>query len=136
MNNDRKEIIELLRATKRPGIENVINWLDTEPSFFEALGARIHHDNVKGGLAYHSLKVYQLAKSDWEKRDAAFKQRRVMLHSSRNILWRVSPSRPCYTMSARRMSIISMPMAFPHGMRRTTARVTAFAPYACSKNLG
>ncbi len=75
MNNDRKEIIELLRATKRPGIENVITWLDTEPSFFEALGARIHHDNVKGGLAYHSLKVYQLAKSDWEKRDAAFKQK-------------------------------------------------------------
>lgn len=29
MNNDRKEIIELLRATKRPGIENVITWLDS-----------------------------------------------------------------------------------------------------------
>ena len=73
MSNKRKEIIELLRSTHRPGIENVINWLDTEPSFFVASGARIHHDNVKGGLAYHSLKVYNLAKADWENRDATFK---------------------------------------------------------------
>ena len=74
MNDNKKEIIELLRSIKRPGMENVITWLDTAPSFFVASGARIHHDNVEGGLAYHSLKVYKLAKAEWEKRDAAFKQ--------------------------------------------------------------
>lgn len=73
MSNNRTEIIELLRSTNRPGIDNVIAWLDTEPSFYEASGARIHHDNVKGGLAYHTLKVYHLAKADWDSRDAAFK---------------------------------------------------------------
>ena len=75
MNDNKKEIIELLRSTERPGIENVITWLDTTPSFFVASGARIHHDNVVGGLAYHSLKVFKLAKAEWEKRDAAFKQK-------------------------------------------------------------
>ena len=73
MSDNRTEIIELLRSTHRPGIENVITWLDTAPSFYEASGARIHHDNVKGGLAYHTLKVYHLAKADRETRDAAFK---------------------------------------------------------------
>ena len=75
MNKYRTEIIKLLRSTHRQGIEDVIAWLDTEPSFFEALGARIHHDNVAGGLAYHSLKVYNLAKTDWETRDAEFKKK-------------------------------------------------------------
>ena len=73
MNDNRTEIIELLRSTHRPGIENVITWLDTEPSFFVASGARIHHDNVIGGLAYHSLKVYKLAKAEWENKAPEFK---------------------------------------------------------------
>ena len=73
MNDNRKEIIDLLRSTQRPGIENVIAWLDTDPSFYVASGARIHHDNVIGGLAAHSLRVYNLAKADWESRDEAFK---------------------------------------------------------------
>lgn len=73
MNDNRKEIIDLLRFTQRPGIENVIAWLDTDPSFYVASGARIHHDNVIGGLAAHSLRVYNLAKADWESRDEAFK---------------------------------------------------------------
>ena len=73
MNDIRKEIIDLLRSTQRPGIENVIAWLDTDPSFYVAAGARIHHDNVIGGLASHSLRVYKLAKADWESRDKAFK---------------------------------------------------------------
>ena len=73
MNDSRKEIIDLLRSTQRTGIENVIAWLDTDPSFYVASGARIHHDNVIGGLAAHSLRVYNLAKVDWESRDEAFK---------------------------------------------------------------
>ena len=73
MNENRTEIIGLLRSTNRPGIEEVIAWLDTDPNFYIASGARIHHDNVIGGLAAHSLRVYHLAKADWESRDDAFK---------------------------------------------------------------
>ncbi len=78
MTDNRTEIIKLLRATNRKGMENVIAWLDTDPSFFAASGARIHHDNVVGGLAYHSLKVYHLAKDNWEKKDAAFQKKYPM----------------------------------------------------------
>ena len=73
MSDNRTKIIELLRSTNRSGMENVIAWLDTDPSFYVASGARIHHDNVIGGLAAHSLRVYNLAKADWESRDKAFK---------------------------------------------------------------
>ena len=73
MNDNRTKLIDLLRSTNRPGIENVIAWLDTDPCFFVASAARIHLDNVVGGLASHSLKVYEHAKADWESRDKAFK---------------------------------------------------------------
>lgn len=75
MNDNRTKIIELLRSTSRGGIENVITWLDTEPSFFTASAARIHHDNVEGGLANHSLNVFRHAKEDWDTRDDAFKKK-------------------------------------------------------------
>ena len=75
MIDNRTEIIELLRSTKRPGIDNVIAWLDSAPSFFEVPAARIHHDNVRGGLASHSLKVYHHAKADWDSRDEEFKKK-------------------------------------------------------------
>ena len=74
MNDNRTEIIELLRSTHRAGIDKVIAWLDSKPSFFEASAARIHHDNVRGGLASHSLKVYRHAKADWDSRDEDFKR--------------------------------------------------------------
>ena len=75
MNDNRTKIIELLRSTNRAGIENVITWLDTEPSFFTASAAHVHHDNVLGGLAQHSLNVFRHAKEDWETRDDAFKKK-------------------------------------------------------------
>ena len=75
MNDNRTKIIELLRSTNRAGIENVITWLDTEPSFFKASAAHVHHDNVLGGLAQHSLNVFRHAKEDWETRDDAYKKK-------------------------------------------------------------
>ena len=75
MNNDRADIIKLLRSTERSGINKVIDWLDSAPSFFEASAARIHHDNVRGGLASHSLRVFRLAKADWDSRDENFKKK-------------------------------------------------------------
>ena len=50
MNNDRKEIIELLRATKRPGIENVITWSwlprpELVAAFFKQV---LQEDEVRG----------------------------------------------------------------------------------------
>jgi len=72
----KDEIISLLRSTSRPGIDKVIDWLDTkEHNFFVVPAARLQHDNVKGGLASHSLKVYQFAKAEWDKQDNNFKKK-------------------------------------------------------------
>ena len=71
----KDEIIGLLRSTNRDNIEEVIQWLDTEEhNFFIVPAARLQHDNVKGGLAYHSLMVYQCAKAAWDEKDDSFKR--------------------------------------------------------------
>jgi len=58
----KAQIEELLRSTKREGIENVITYL-AESDFYTApaSGTLQYHNCVVGGLADHSYKVYQHA---------------------------------------------------------------------------
>jgi len=53
----RDKIIELLRSTGRDGIENLITYM-TESNFFTAPCSTLHHLCKPGGLAEHSLNVY------------------------------------------------------------------------------
>lgn len=53
-----EEIRNLLRSTNRPGIENLINFLQKN-AFFVAPASINHHLNYTGGLAEHSLNVYK-----------------------------------------------------------------------------
>lgn len=55
MTNTKDRILEILRATGRPGIEAVINYLETS-SYFRR-GCYSHHTE-NGGLAQHALEVY------------------------------------------------------------------------------
>jgi hypothetical protein len=57
--NQRQIIIDLLRSTKRPGIETLIKFLDKSKYFF-CWGSFRHHKYV-GGLAEHSLQVCRIA---------------------------------------------------------------------------
>lgn len=57
----RTEIISLLRSTNRDGIENVIQYLDDRGFYYRASSPNGHH-NFPGGLAEHSLGVYNYAK--------------------------------------------------------------------------
>lgn len=52
-----QEIDSLLRATKRPGIENLADWLKTT-DFYTAPASSKYHLNSVGGLAVHSLNVF------------------------------------------------------------------------------
>lgn len=56
----RDRIVELLEKTKREGIENIIKWMD-ENDFFKAPCSTQHHLCKEGGLAEHSLNVYDIA---------------------------------------------------------------------------
>ncbi len=56
----RQRFCEILRATKRENIEYVIEDLDSW-GFFEAPASARNHYNFPGGLAEHSLNVYDMA---------------------------------------------------------------------------
>ncbi len=57
---DTKErIIDLLKRTKREGIDKMITYLQ-ESDFFEAPASTKFHGSYAGGLAKHSLRVYEL----------------------------------------------------------------------------
>lgn len=57
----KEQIIELLRKTKREGIEDVISFLERS-DFFTAPASTRFHGDFKGGLAEHSMKVYEILK--------------------------------------------------------------------------
>lgn len=55
------EFINLLRSTKREGVENLINWLENKSDFFVAPSSAKYHGAYEGGLCQHSLNVYKAA---------------------------------------------------------------------------
>lgn len=57
----KSKIIELLNSTSRSNIERVIKYLE-ESDFFLAPASTKYHGNYDGGLAEHSLNVYELFK--------------------------------------------------------------------------
>jgi len=57
----KAKIIDLLINTERKGIERVIKYLESS-DFFEAPASTRYHGNYKGGLAEHSLNVYEIFK--------------------------------------------------------------------------
>ena len=58
----KQTIEELLRSTKRTGIEDLIQWM-RENGFFSAPCSSKYHLAKQGGLAEHSLNVYRIAKN-------------------------------------------------------------------------
>ena len=57
----KDRIIRLLSNTERKGIDKVIRYLESS-DFFEAPASTRYHGNYKGGLAEHSLNVYEIFK--------------------------------------------------------------------------
>jgi len=55
---NREEIIDLLRSTKRKGIEDLVTWLDNS-NFFTSPASTMFHGNYEGGLAAHSYECYK-----------------------------------------------------------------------------
>lgn len=62
IDKNKDKFIELLRSTKRDGIEDLISWLVNKSDFFNAPSSTIYHCNYPGGLCQHSLNVYYAAK--------------------------------------------------------------------------
>ena len=65
INANKEEFLELLRSTKRDGVEDVISDLENL-GFFEAPASAGHHLNVEGGLVKHSINTCRAALAIWE----------------------------------------------------------------------
>lgn len=63
MSDLKDKFIELLRSTKREGIEDLIDFLENKSDFFKAPASTKFHGDYEGGLLEHSLKVYELLES-------------------------------------------------------------------------
>ncbi len=57
----KTKIIELLKATERERIDKVIDYLQNKSDYFTAPASTTFHGNYPGGLAEHSLNVYNVA---------------------------------------------------------------------------
>jgi len=55
--DNKERFIEILSKVERPGIDNLIKWLEGT-SFFTDPASTKYHDNYEGGLLQHSLTVY------------------------------------------------------------------------------
>lgn len=62
---NKEDFLELLRSTKRDGIEDVITDIE-ELGFFTAPASAGHHLNVEGGLVLHSINTCKAALAIWE----------------------------------------------------------------------
>lgn len=56
---NKERFVELLRSTKREGIEDLISWLETT-DFYKAPASTRFHGNYEGGLLEHSLNAYDM----------------------------------------------------------------------------
>lgn len=53
----KEEFIRLLKKTERPGVDKLIDWIETT-DFYTAPASTRFHGNYEGGLLEHSLNVY------------------------------------------------------------------------------
>lgn len=60
----KEEFINILKSTKREGIENLIKYLETETDFFTAPASTKYHLAYEGGLLEHSLNVLNILKDE------------------------------------------------------------------------
>ena len=58
----KQEFIDLLRSTKREGIEDLIKFLEEKTDFYTAPSSTRFHGSYEGGLLEHSMKVYEILK--------------------------------------------------------------------------
>ncbi len=61
----KQQIIKLWKKVDRQGVEDMIRWLETT-DFFIAPASKKNHLNYPGGLAEHSLNVYNCLKTKCE----------------------------------------------------------------------
>ena len=60
LQKNKEKIRELLQSTARPGMERLLDWIEQKTDFYTAPASTKYHLACTGGLAQHSLNVYEL----------------------------------------------------------------------------
>jgi hypothetical protein len=55
---NKKEMLVLVKGIKRKGIEGLCNWMSSSDFFYAPASTR-HHGNFRGGLSAHSYEIYK-----------------------------------------------------------------------------
>lgn len=76
----KSKIIDLLSGTQRKGIENVLKYME-ESDFYIAPASTKYHGNYDGGLAEHSLYVFELLKEKNERFDLGLSTDTIIISS-------------------------------------------------------
>lgn len=54
----KSRFLELMKAVNRPGVDQLIDWLENKSDFFTAPASTQYHGACEGGLLEHSLAVH------------------------------------------------------------------------------
>lgn len=57
---NKEKFLNLLKEVTRPGMDRLIEWLETKSDFFIAPASTMFHGNYEGALVEHSMNVYHL----------------------------------------------------------------------------
>lgn len=93
---NKKAILDILREVKRPGMEGLINYLESS-DFFTAPASTRYHSNYEGGLAEHSLLVYKIFKKKNDEYEFGLSQDTIAICSLLHDICKVN----FYTLSTR-----------------------------------
>lgn len=74
----REKIINLLNSVDRAGMPKLVNYL-YESDFFIAPASTNYHGNYEGGLAEHSLNVYELLKTKNKQYDLGLSEETIII---------------------------------------------------------
>jgi hypothetical protein len=77
---NKQHIINLWNKVNRNGVDKLINWLN-ESDFFMAPASKKNHLNYPGGLAEHSLNVYECLKKKNEQFDSKYSEETITIVS-------------------------------------------------------
>jgi Predicted HD-superfamily hydrolase len=66
---NKERFLNLLKEVTRPGMDKLIEWIETKSDFFIAPASTMFHGNYEGALVEHSLNVYKLFKEKNDRYD-------------------------------------------------------------------
>ena len=76
---NKEKFLNLLKEVTRPGIDKLIEWMETKSDFFVAPASTMFHGNYEGALVEHSLNVYRLFKEKNERYDLGLSEDSVRI---------------------------------------------------------